>query len=323
MPTKIQWAEETWNPVTGCDKVSPGCKHCYAELMSARLKAMGQKKYSNGFNLTFHADALSAPLHWKRPRMIFVNSMSDLFHEGLADEAIDQVFAVMALCPQHVFMVLTKRADQMRSWFRRTEWSVEVPDSCIEFEYSWSPEDGSFFESAHTGPIAWPLSNVWLGVSAENQKYANERWAHLRQCPAAVKFISYEPALGPLDIDEMRLAGIVHEPTRSNHPALPDWVIAGGESGPGARPSNPEWFRSVRDQCEAAGVPFFFKQWGEWREVNDRDTDQFIALRDGLGGVTYHRDGGGPSMIRVKKKVAGRLLDGRTWDQFPEVSRDI
>lgn len=229
----IEWTESTWNPLTGCTKVSPGCANCYAERMAKRLQAMGQANYRNGFALTMHEQALELPLRWRKPQVIFVNSMSDLFHRDVPLEYIRRVFDVMQRASWHQFQVLTKRAERLE------ELSPELP---------------------------WPR-NVWMGVSVENADYT-WRIDHLRRTGAAVKFLSVEPLLGSLG--HLDLAGI-------------DWVIVGGESGPGARPLMDEWVIEVRDQCQAAGVPFFFKQWGG-----------------------------------VQKKKAGRLLQGRTWDDVPD-----
>lgn len=228
----IEWTEATWNPTTGCTKVSPGCKHCYAERMSARLKAMGQRNYANGFALTIHPHMLDVPLRWKKSRTIFVNSMSDLFHRDVPDSFILEVFQVMSKADWHRFQVLTKRPERLASI------SAELP---------------------------WP-GNIWMGVSVENTGYM-ERIEILKSSPAAVKFLSLEPLLGPLC--DLPLSGI-------------DWVIVGGESGPGCRPIEVEWVESIRDQCLDASVPFFFKQWGG-----------------------------------VNKKRTGRELSGRTWDQMP------
>jgi protein gp37 len=230
--SSIEWTDATWNPLTGCTKVSPGCKHCYAERMALRLKAMGQANYSNGFDLTLHEDMLGQPLTWRKPRTVFVNSMSDLFHKDVPDEFIRRVFEVMRQASRHRFQVLTKR-------------SARLADMA--------------------GEIDWP-ANVWMGVSVENADYTF-RIDHLRHTGAAVMFLSLEPLLGPLpDLD---LRGI-------------DWVIVGGESGPGARPMASRWVTDIRDQCVEAGVPFFFKQWGG-----------------------------------VVKSRTGRVLDGRTWDGMP------
>jgi protein gp37 len=211
--SSIEWTQATWNPLTGCSKVSPGCKNCYAERMSIRLKAMGQLNYSSGFDLRLHERSLDIPLHWKKPLNIFVNSMSDLFHEDVPIDFIKRVFDVMNSVQRHRFQVLTKRSERLLD---------------LNPILNWAP-------------------NIWMGVSVENQDYYY-RIDHLRRTSASVKFLSIEPMLGPLD--DLDLSGI-------------DWVIVGGESGPGARPMNPLWVASVRDQCLSTGVPFFFKQlWG-------------------------------------------------------------
>ena len=230
----IEWTEATWNPVTGCTKISPGCKHCYAERMAHRLQAMGQPRYRNGFRLTLQPDVVDAPLHWKRGRLIFVNSMSDLFHRDVPLEFIQRCFGVMEQATQHTFQILTKRPDHA------AEIAEELP---------------------------WP-KNVWMGTSVENADYL-DRIDHLRRIPSAVRFLSIEPLLGP--IPKISLKGI-------------QWVIVGGESGPGARLMQPEWVTSIRDQCLKQGVPFFFKQWGG-----------------------------------SNKSVTGRTLEGRTWDEMPKL----
>jgi protein gp37 len=230
----IEWTETTWNPLTGCTKISPGCKHCYAERMSLRLQAMGQANYANGFDLTLHEHMLEVPLRWKKPRLVFVNSMSDLFHEDTPEGFILRVFNVMRRASWHVFQVLTKRSERLLKLSRTIDW----------------PE------------------NVWMGVSVERADYAF-RIDHLRRTKAKVRFLSLEPLLGPLH--GLNLDGI-------------HWVIAGGESGPGARPLQEAWVTDVRDQCLVADVPFFFKQWG---------------------GVFKSRN--------------GRVLEGRTWDEIPQI----
>lgn len=232
--SSIEWTESTWNPITGCTKVSPGCKHCYAERMAKRLKAMGQPNYANGFKLSMHDHVLELPLRWKTPQTIFVNSMSDLFHKDVPLDFIQRVFAVMHEAHWHNFQVLTKRAERLAELSPQLEWT----------------------------------ENIWMGVSVENKDYAF-RIDHLRQTNAHIKFLSLEPLLGPLS--GMNLSGI-------------DWVIVGGESGPGARPMAESWVLEIRDQCLEAEVPFFFKQWGG-----------------------------------VQKKRKGRLLEGRTWDEMPPV----
>ncbi|MDK2971347.1 MAG: hypothetical protein PWP23_1102 [Candidatus Sumerlaeota bacterium] len=230
--SSIEWTESTWNPVTGCSKISPGCKHCYAERMAKRLHAMGLPAYRHGFKVTLQPRALDIPLRWKKPQIIFVNSMSDLFHEAVPDEFILRVFDVMNRAPQHRYQILTKRAERL------VELSPRLP---------WAP-------------------HIWMGVSVENTDY-RFRIDLLRETAAKIKFLSLEPLLGPLP--RLKLKGI-------------DWVIVGGESGPGARPMERDWVIDLRDQCRKAGTPFFFKQWGG-----------------------------------VNKKRAGRLLEGRTWDELP------
>lgn len=232
----IEWTEATWNPTTGCNKISPGCKHCYAERMAARLQAMGQPNYRNGFQLTLHNTMLQVPLGWTRPKTIFVNSMSDLFHDDVPVSFLKEVFSVMKRAHWHRFQVLTKRAERLAELSSLLEWAP----------------------------------NIWMGVSVENADYTF-RIDALRGVGARIKFLSLEPLLGPLN--GLNLSKI-------------DWVIVGGESGFRARPMQPEWVSDIRDQCLAAGVAFFFKQWGG-----------------------------------VNKKRTGRLLDGRTWEEMPLASR--
>jgi protein gp37 len=232
LSSPIEWTNSTWNPVTGCSKTSAGCKFCYAERMAKRLKAMGQHNYRNGFRVTLQPQALELPLSWKKPQVIFVNSMSDLFHKDVPLAYIRKVFDVMRRAHWHQFQVLTKRSDRLLSLSPKLDWAP----------------------------------NIWQGVSVEDERVV-ERIDDLRQTGAAIKFLSLEPLIGPLR--NLKLERI-------------DWVIAGGESGPGARPMDPDWVTDIRDQCVRAGVPFFFKQWGG-----------------------------------VQKKRTGRLLDGRTWDEMP------
>jgi protein gp37 len=228
----IEWTESTWNPLTGCTKISPGCKNCYAERMAKRLKAMGQRNYKHGFNLTLHDRALELPMRWRLPQVIFVNSMSDLFHKDVPPEFILKVFDVMARTPWHQYQVLTKRSKRLREMNRRLPWADQI----------------------------------WMGVSVETDKYI-QRIDDLCRTEANVKFLSLEPLLGPLPNLDLSLI---------------DWVIVGGESGPGSRTMHEDWVLDIRDQCNKAEVPFFFKQWGG-----------------------------------VNKKKAGRLLQGRTWSQMP------
>jgi len=229
----IEWTDATWNPVTGCTKISPGCKHCYAERLANRLQLMGQANYHNGFRVTLQPQMLELPLKWKSPKRIFVNSMSDLFHKDIPTSYIEDVFHVMARANWHQFQILTKRSERLLE---------------LSPQFAWQP-------------------HIWMGVSVENRDYV-ERIDDLRATGAVVKFLSLEPLLGPLP--KLNLRGI-------------DWVIVGGESGPSARPMDPEWVMDIRNQCLRADVAFFFKQWGGTR-----------------------------------KSRTGRILEGKTWDQMPE-----
>jgi protein gp37 len=244
--TGIEWTDATWNPVTGCTKISPGCKNCYAERLAARLHAMGNPRYRNGFTVTLHLDLLTLPLRWRQPRRIFVNSMSDLFHEAVPEDFIRQVFEVMARADWHVFQILTKRSERLASLAPRLTWAP----------------------------------NIWQGVSVESARYVS-RIDDLRTVPAAVRFLSIEPLLGPI-------------------PSLPlgdiDWVIVGGESGPSRRPATPSWVREIRDQCVRAEVPFFFKQWGGrtpksgGRVLDGRMWDEMPTVADTVAGTAVGRE---------------------------------
>jgi protein gp37 len=233
--TGIEWTDATWNPVTGCTKVSPGCDNCYAETLAERFRGTPGHYYEHGFDVQLRTDKLDQPLRWRRPRRVFVNSMSDLFHDDIPDDYIAQVFTVMAMADQHTFQVLTKRHGRMRSLLNGPLEGM-VSQNLV----AASDDDGVL-------SFDWPLPNVWLGVSAENQRWANTRINALVNTPAAVRFVSAEPLLGPIEYDEF--------------PAV-DWVIVGGESGRGARPMDADWARSLRDQCAEVGVAFHFKQAG-------------------------------------------------------------
>ena len=264
----IEWTDATWNPVTGCTKVSPGCKHCYAETFAERWRGIPGHAYEQGFDLKLWPERLKLPFQWSgKPRRIFVNSMSDLFHEKVPDRFIGMAWFVMAEHPMHTFQVLTKRAERMRS-FVSGPISMDLFLGVLEDLCALMPglKIGKHKNSTVAGG-AWFSPNVQLGVSVEDRQRAEERIPLLRATPATVRFLSCEPLLGPLGA--LDLEGI-------------HWVIVGGESGPGARPMDPDWVREIRDQCVAAGVPFFFKQWGG-----------------------------------VQKSRAGRELDGRTWDEMP------
>jgi protein gp37 len=260
--------------VTGCTKVSQGCKHCYAERFAKRL----------GYDFSrveLHPERLEIPLRWKKPRRVFVNSMSDLFHEKVPDEFTDLIFRIMVSANQHIFMILTKRADRM------CEYAQKV------------------------GRMHWNTrKHIWLGVSVEDQATADERIPWLLKTPAAVRFVSYEPALGPVDFHLMDFAGDQWGDWRRNR--LLNWIICGGESGPGARPMHPDWVRSARDQCQAAGVPFFMKQWGEWTSEYPQHMD--LSNRE----MTFEH---GTTFYRVGKKAAGRVLDRRVWEEYPGGAR--
>lgn len=270
--TKIQWTGATWNPVTGCTKVSAGCKNCYMFREYPRLARLGVKGYAGGSPdlVRCWPERLGEPLHWKKPRRVFVNSMSDLFHESIPEEFIDRVWAVMALTPHHTFQILTKRPERMLHYLdaHRGE-KMRYERVLMEADALRADHAKLHLSSIAVGnPVLWPLPNVWLGVSVEDQKTANERIPLLLQTPTAVRFISYEPALGPADFTQIKCvgAGFMNALTgedAEDHGMVSDgldWVICGGESGPDARPMHPDWARSVRDQCVAAGVPYFMKQ---------------------------------------------------------------
>lgn len=258
MSTKIEWTDETWNPVTGCSKISAGCKNCYAERMAKRLAGrFGYPDAPNSFDVTLHPDRLEEPLRWRNPRKVFVCSMSDLFHPDVPKEFIWKVLEVAWKSDNHIFQILTKRPKRMRHIYS------DLCGNCLEDT---------------------PL-NIWLGVTAENQETADERIPILLETPAAVRFVSVEPILGPVDLWPYLQKDSPH----FNHKL--DWVIAGGETGPGARPPHPDWFRALRDQCAAADVPFFFKQWGG-----------------------PHKKG----WVIVDELYTGNVLDGDTWEQFPD-----
>ena len=281
--TKIEWADFTWNPVTGCTKVSDGCRYCYAETMAKRF--WGKRKFTD---VRIHPSRLNQPLLWRKPRSVFLASMGDLFHEDVPVDFIADVFMVMAEAKQHIFMILTKRPDRMMDWFVLSE-----QDGYGEFELLVNSD-------------LWPLKNVWLGVSVEDQKTADERITYILQTPAAVRFVNFEPLLGGIDLHgfqpfrQMDKSGFYR--TGGILAGKIDWVIVGGESGRNARPMTPDWVRSLRDQCQEAGVPFFFKQWGE-----SYPTRRIINKKP----VTV--------MKKVGKKLAGRLLDSREWNEFPDV----
>lgn len=305
--TGIEWADATWNPITGCDKVSPGCDHCYAETFAERWRGTEGHYFEAGFDVQLRPDKLDLPLRWTKPRKVFVNSISDLFHDKVPNEYIARVFGVMQRAKVHTFQLLTKRHARMRSLLSSQDFRESV------FRHNGVALDQQPLEHFRT----WPLPNVWLGVSAEDQKRADLRIPALLDTPAAVRFVSAEPLLGPIELIEH----LGSAPAVGGTAAL-DWVIVGGESGPGARPMHPAWARSLRDECVSGGVPFLFKQWGEWLPVDrDQTTSKptvTLALdgRDTYYAHRHHLDVA--TLARVGKRHAGRELDGRTWDQYPE-----
>lgn len=334
--SKIEWTEASWNPVTGCEEVSPGCDHCYAKTFAERWRGTPGHAYANGFDLTLRPNRLDQPLRWTRPRRVFVNSMSDLFHKDIPDEYIGKVFAVMAATPRHTYQLLTKRHGRMRALLNNADWRSYV------FQY-----ESVLDLSGRPRPLpVWPLPNVWLGVSVEDQQRADLRIPALFETPAAVRWLSMEPLLGPVDLTGInwRRGSITHLDVLNGRYGVPelwqqktdkriDWVVVGGESGPGARPMHPYWARSVRDQCVAAGVPFFFKQHGEWGPlldvfdyVTNDDRVQVVDTAGRLRGRPWPgwkvQDGTRDAEVlrRYGKKTAGRELDGRTWDEYPAVA---
>ena len=300
--TKIEWAEKTWNPITGCSKISEGCRNCYAERMSKRLAGRCGYPKENPFAVTLHPERLEEPLRWRKPSRIFVCSMGDLFHEDVPDEFIDQVFGVILACrilkniPSHTFLILTKRPERMARYLTEREpvellkaWANIAPvrtdneditfdelvysECCHDWDKNGRNSKGSEYKPWGYIDSLWPLPNVWFGVTAENQEQADKRIPILLQIQAAVRFVSVEPMLGPVDLTDLQIPYEVDprgfnfnaltendDDHYYNHHAKLDWVICGGESGPNARPMQQEWARSLRDQCVAAGVPFFLKQ---------------------------------------------------------------
>lgn len=305
--TGIQWTDATWNPIRGCSRVSEGCRNCYAETVANRFKGPGQPyegliarggQWNGQIMVVDHL--MDQPLRWRKPRRIFVNSMSDLFHENVPDEVIDRVFAVMAMAHWHTFQVLTKRPERMLRYFQEMKNSESRGFNVCAYL------NASLADCERIGRTPTGLPNVWLGVSIEDQKTADERIPLLLQTPAAVRWISAEPLIGPIDFSGM---WVPHQNPAMHENMLEalDWVVVGGESGTNARPMHLYWARTLRDQCQSAGTPFFFKQWGE-------HAPNWFCDEDG-------KYNGGPIwMDRMGKKAAGRLLDGREWNEYPEVA---
>lgn len=339
--SRIEWTEAVWSPVTGCEKVSAGCKHCYAEREWGRfqhLPAYAGRKFTD---VAVHPERLNLPLRWRRPRKVFVNPMSDLFHEAVPIECIDQIFAIMGLCfvmdAGHTFQVLTKRPERMLAYMldHETVWRVA----------GWMKKLGPELPGENSPP-AWPLPNVWLGTSIEDQATADERIPLLLETPAAVRWISAEPLLGPVDLSRIckanhatlgtfidALRGFKWDesaysgggcPLDDDPPDIPrlDWVVLGGESGAKARPMSIAWARTLRDQCQAAGVHFYFKQWGEFAPALSgtcfyplEDNPQFLPRAP---RPETHDLGRGLGAVRIGKRNLNRLLDGVVHDAYPE-----
>ena len=323
--TRIEWTDATWNPVTGCTRVSPGCENCYIDWappfrMEDRHFRDGDGNRSHAIGSTtgvrLHPDRLNQPLRWRKPRRVFVNSLSDLFHEDVPDTYIAAVFEVIARAPDHTFQVLTKRHGRMKSLLNSWARDGMVIDS------GWLHTGRPLGELRQIAPLWTPPPNVWLGVTVEDQQRADLRIPALLDTPAEVRFLSCEPLLGRVDL------------RRSIDPGI-DWIIVGGESGKDARPMHPDWARSLRDQCQDAGVPFFFKQRGEWTWNEPGQftvppkpyTDRTMLMHPGGMTAMSKRNPFDPFAVghpnwatritRVGKRAAGRLLDGRTWDQMP------
>lgn len=355
--TKIEWTDATWNPITGCSVVSPGCTNCYAmKLAGTRLRnhpsraglTQGTKAGPiwNG-KVRFNEQWLQQPMDWKRPRRVFVCAHGDLFHESVPFDWIDRVFAVIALSPQHTFQVLTKRADRMREYMTEDDGFGRWGYIDGRARQIYERRMGRPFPSGKI--LVGPLPNVWLGVSAEDQRRADERIPLLLRTPAAVRWLSCEPLLGPIDLLSIPRGGTPlngappqvgafaqwqRQPMRAKLRDGIDWLVAGGESGKSARPMHPDWVRSLRDQCAAAGTAFFFKQWGEWQVASvanghhdgnmarnsarwvfpDGVTQKPSCIREGwAGGEPY-------AMAPVGKKISGCQLDGREHNDYPETT---
>jgi protein gp37 len=369
--SKIEWTEATWNPVTGCDKVSAGCLHCYAETMAKRLQAMGQANYSAGFKVRTHEPMLRVPIQWTRPRTIFVNSMSDLFHPAVPFAFIDRVYAIMAMCGRHTFQVLTKRPERAVEYYATFDADCNTVSGsdggfrlgCAAGELldgAWIHGPGKpyrkmieqFICDTHDQPVPWPLPNVWVGTSIENQPMAERRMPELVKIPAVVRFVSFEPLLGPVDVSpwlyrelDTESRNYLYDGTGGHPDLYPQavekasrtnvlqWAIVGGESGPDARAMHPAWARGLRDQMMRAEIPFYFKQWGEWAPFelgDDPGTHHTGWVKpDALASYDYGPGEGCKSplklqadgfayMARVGKKAAGSLLDGREWKELPK-----
>jgi len=327
--SKIEWTDKTWNPVIGCSKISEGCENCYAEKMAFRLTNMlknTKNHISNEINTSCIAyssiiengkwngktalrkDKLQEPSKWKKPCKIFVCDMGDLFHESVPFQWIDKIFTVCACNPHHIFQLLTKRPERALKYFnwKEPDWANEGmrEDDGVKIPFKdWK----------------WPLDNVWIGVTVENQEQSEIRIPLLSKIPVRIKYISCEPLLGPIDLSE-----IIYEGQKIYPLKFINWVIAGGESGPGSRPMHPDWVRSLQDQCEATNIPFFFKQWGEYRPFEKMSKPNFY-IDSATNKINFIVDGKwldyplitNCMFLKIGKKKAGRLLDGIIYNEFP------
>ena len=308
--SKIEWTDASWNPIVGCSKVSEGCRNCYAIRSANRMN--GSNELYNGLTkqvngniewtniVRFSEERLLQPLKWKRPRKIFVNSMSDLFHESVSDAQIENIFAVMCVAQKHIFQVLTKRPERMKSFLIQPH----IKDS-VRFKVEEGLGYNIDFDKM------WPIVNVWLGVSVEDQKTADERIPLLLQTPAAIRWISAEPLLGHMNVEPY--LGIESE-DGYDLPHL-NWIVAGGESGPNARPSHPTWFRSLRDQALEYNVPFFFKQWGEWIAAGQTISNPMWMPKN----ILSSKFPDGQNTMRLTRKLDSHTLDGKEWNEFPDL----
>lgn len=330
----IEWTDATWNPVTGCTRVSEGCDHCYIER-TPPFRMAGRRFDGTGpgsaTGVLLHPDRLDQPLRWRKPRRVFVNSLADLFHDNVPDEFLNRVWSTMEQARDHTFQVLTKRPARMRAFLlnrqaRKEEYARKFEDHLIP-ERRTCPAAVDARRRADNPP-----ANIWIGVSVENQRWADIRIPLLLSTPAAVRWISAEPLLGPIDLTRVAYTAgggthldVVHG--RHGQPGVwsveaqrLDWVVAGGESGPGARPMHPDWARSLRDQCASARIPFHFKQWGEFIH-NPSLAEQWMNVPihavASVPGLDPYEEDASVSMWRVGKKRAGRELDGRTHDDYP------
>ncbi len=369
MPSSIEWTDETWNPLRGCSRVSEGCRNCYAETVANRFSGKGHPyegliakggQWNGAIKLV--PEKLLEPWRWVKPRMIFVNSMSDLFHPAVPFDYIAAVFFIMSVTTRHTYQVLTKRPERMLEFFRWAEandpYECDGIDDGIEWaarripaieELAWESATAKRGGYDNCGP-AFPYENVWLGVSVEDQATANERIPLLLQTPAAVRWISAEPLLGPIDLADLQnpdcqfgegqpwlnaIAGFVYDSLGDTcgSPGL-DWVVVGGESGAGARPMDPSWVRSLQSQCAGTRTPFFFKQWGDWLPGEKVPGESHYARCDNgeimkVNGTPARdnfqtdpdKHSGDLIALRIGKKAAGRILDGREWSQYPVVKQ--